>query len=896
MRCAFQEPKVLQKHSLQLSTDEFAVLSRLVDEALEIPEARRARWLENLSEPLPGIKSRLQKLFAKENSVRMEGFLDLNLKAGFHAGGLVGIYCLVREIGLGGMSSVWLAQRTDELTERLVALKLPFTHLQSSRFADRFARERDILARLTHPNIARLYDAGISAEGQPYLAMEFVAGDPLTQYCSDHQLGIAARLRLFIQVLAAVHYAHTHNVIHRDLKPSNILVRDDAQVVLLDFGIAKLLIDGESRDTEFTRHGGLALTPDFASPEQIRGEALGPASDIYSLGVVLYELLSGRRPYALRNSTRRALEEAILSVDPCRPSDVVIDPDPVGEWVTRSHKAQVRCLQGDLDAIVLKAMKKEPRQRYTDAGSFAVDLNRYLNSEPVAAHADSLWYRTKKYARRHRSWLQGAAVTAAAVSSLIAGANLLWRSPSPPFAPPAHSIAVLPFVNLSGDTNQEYLADGISEELLNALSNIGELQVAARTSSFSFKGKNTEIAKIARKLNVGTIIEGSVRRNGDTVRITAQLVNALSGYSLWSQTYDHSLADILKFQGEVATVVADRLQVRLIGDEIDKIKSGGTLNGEAYDAYLRGMQLYYRPNTGEAGYRGALAAFTKALNFDPRFAEAYSRQAATLLRIYMIGGDPSARAALQHQARAAAEHAVELAPQRGESHLVLAASHDIGVEDRSEAAREYDRALHLSPGSAWVQLNYGLFASLSGHFEPAITAARRAVRLDPRNIDARDALGVILTGARRYSEAMVIFQEAKLLRPDSHFIEYYIADNLLASSQFEAARRECESVSAPLDAEGRHDCLALAYHALGRQADAERELALFKAQDGDGAAYRYARIYAQWGENAMALQWLKQAERLEDADLSLLKTDWHFDPIRDEPTFKAIEARMNYPQ
>lgn len=815
---------------------------------------------------------------SKQGDLTDSELLDNATRAGVRQDGLIGNYRLVREIGQGGMSSVWLAQRIDALTERTVALKLPYMHLQSARFAERFARERDILARLTHPNIAHLYDAGISAEGQPYLAMEFVAGEPLTQYCVAHQLRIAERLQLFIQVLAAVHYAHAQNVIHRDLKPSNILVREGAQVVLLDFGIAKLLIDGETRDTELTRHGGVPLTPDFASPEQIRGENVAPASDIYSLGVVLYELLSGQRPYALNCSTRRALEEAILSVDPPRPSDFV-----------------GRIIQGDLDAIVQKAMKKEARERYADAGAFAEDLRRYLQSEPVSARADSRWYRAKKFARRNKSWLQGACVAGAGVSLLLMGGDLLLRSPTAAFAPPAHSIAVLPFVNMSGDAKQDYLADGISEELLNSLANLSELRVAARTSSFSFKGKNAEISSIARKLNVASIIEGSVRRDGDSVRITAKLVNAVSGYSLWSQSYDGSLADILRVQTEVVSAVAARLQVKLSGDETTKFMLGGTANAAAYDAYLRGMHLYYKPNTGEAGYREALAEFTAAIDLDPRFAAAYTRQAAALIRIYMIGTDPSARETLKRQARAAAERAVAFAPQLGEAHLALAASHDIGVEDRAEAAREYERALALSPGSAWVQMNYGLFASLSGHFDAAVAAARRAVGLDPQNVDSRYALGVILTGARRFHEAMDVFQEARVLRPGWHVIEYYLADNLLALGQAEAARQACEPPSSLLDAQGRYDCLAQAYHVLGRQADAERQLQQFKAQDGDSAAYRYARIYAQWGEKSAALQWLDKAERLNDADLSLLKADWHFDPIRNEPRFRAIEARMNYP-
>jgi serine/threonine protein kinase len=870
--------------------EEFAALSGLLDRALDIQVSERERWLDDLPEPLPGLKLRLRELLAGEKSGELAGFLtksplliandaraaDQASRAGFQPGSVIANYKLVRELGQGGMSTVWLALRTDQLIDRPVALKLPFMHLQSARFADRFARERDILARLTHPNIAHLYDAGVSAEGQPYLAMEFVSGEPLTQYCNDRRLEVTERLRLFLQVLLAVQYAHAHSIIHRDLKPSNILVREGDQVVLLDFGIAKLLVDGEQDESDFTRHGGLALTPDFASPEQICGEPLGPASDIYSLGVILYELLSGQRPYALKGTSRRALEEAILSADPCPPSNFV-----------------GKSIRGDMDAIVLMAMKKKAGERYADAAAFAEDLRRYMHDEPVSARADSLWYRAKKFAARHRAWLQGAAAAGLVVSLVIMVAGVLLVGHRKPFAPPTHSIAVLPFANMSGDPNQDYLSDGISEELLDALTHVTGLQVAARNSSFSFKGKNIEISAIAQRLNVASIVEGSVRRDGNTVRITAKLIDATTGYNLWSQSFDRSSTDLLKVQSEVATAVAQRLDVNLIGDEAAKLALGGTTNAAAYDAYLHGMQLYYQPNTGEAGYRAAAAAFTNAVDLDPRFALAYTRQAAALLRVYMVGSDAGARPALRAQARAAAERAVALAPQLGEAHLAVAISHDIGVEDRSEAAREYERALALAPGSAWVQLNYGLFSSTSGRFDAAVTAARRAVTLDPQNVDTRDALAFILTAGRRHSEALVVLQEAKALRPDSHYIEFYIVDNLLASGQIEAARQECELPAAPLDADGRHDCLAFAYHALGRYEDAVRELEQFQTQDGDSAAYRYARIYAQWGDKAAAFKWLDTAERLQDPDLSLLKVDWQFDPIRGQPQFKAVEARMH---
>jgi Tol biopolymer transport system component len=354
------------------------------------------------------------------------------VQAALQPDSVIGVYRLVREIGRGGMSTVWLAMRTDALTTRPVALKLPYVHLLGAEFADRFARERDILANLTHPNIAHIYDAGIGAQGQPFLAMEFVAGETLTGYCESHQLGIDERLGLFLQVLSAVGYAHSQNIIHRDLKPSNILVREGGQVVLLDFGIAKLLVDGAAAETELTRQAGATLTPEYASPEQIKGEPLAPTTDVYSLGVVLYELLSGRRPYAQARSTRRDLEDAILSADPMRPSEAVTsagaNSDPVAQEALR------KALRGDLDTIVLKAMHKQPEHRYATVDAFADDLRRYIHHEAIRARPNTAGYRLRRFTSRHRAL---AALSAAAAVLLMAGVvawfavekGYFWRNP-----------------------------------------------------------------------------------------------------------------------------------------------------------------------------------------------------------------------------------------------------------------------------------------------------------------------------------------------------------------------------------------------------------------------------------------------------------------------------------
>ncbi len=326
----------------------------------------------------------------------------------------VGAYRLIREVGRGGMGTVWLAERQDDLIKRHVALKLPHPGVYNAQLAVRLARERDILAGLAHVNIARLYDAGIAANGQPYLALEYVAGVSLIEYCDAQSLSVRARLTLFMQILNAVQYAHDRHVIHRDLKPSNILVTPAGLVQLLDFGVAKLITDSEAQETQLTQLGGRVMTPDYASPEQIAGQPIGNTSDVYALGVILFELLTGERPYRLTRASRGALEEAILAADPEKPSLVAMRSDALA---IRGVSAKIfkSLLRGDLDNIIFKALKKVPNERYPSAQDFAEDIRRYFSGEPVSARPDSRLYRWGKFARRNKLVLASASVVAAAL-------------------------------------------------------------------------------------------------------------------------------------------------------------------------------------------------------------------------------------------------------------------------------------------------------------------------------------------------------------------------------------------------------------------------------------------------------------------------------------------------
>jgi eukaryotic-like serine/threonine-protein kinase len=420
---------------MKFDAHDWPVISALFDQVLDLPPQQRDRWLDDLPAEQRVHRGTLERLLADHAHVQTRDFLDTLPKVGVagdtaragsgEAGRAVGPYRLLRELGRGGMGSVWLAERTDGLLKRQVALKLPHPGLATQSFRERLARERDILAALAHPHIARLYDAGLTPEGQPYIALAYVQGQTLIAHCDHLRLGLRERIGLFQQVLEAVQYAHTHLVVHRDLKPSNVLVDEQGQVHLLDFGIAKLVVEGRAEATELTLGAGPALTPDYASPEQIAGGAITTVSDVYSLGVLLYQLLAGRRPYALQRGSHATLEAAILATDPPRPSTVA-RAEAAATCRGTEAPALARALRGDLDTIVMKALQKEPAQRYASAEAMRQDLQRHLDGEPVLAQPDRALYRLRKFVGRHRLPV---ALAAAALIALIAGvAAVAWQA------------------------------------------------------------------------------------------------------------------------------------------------------------------------------------------------------------------------------------------------------------------------------------------------------------------------------------------------------------------------------------------------------------------------------------------------------------------------------------
>jgi TolB-like protein/Flp pilus assembly protein TadD len=538
-------------------------------------------------------------------------------------------------------------------------------------------------------------------------------------------------------------------------------------------------------------------------------------------------------------------------------------------------------------------------------------LREHLGSSSASATAAKI--PLQGHAPRARRTAVGLAVAIAVGLACFALQRIWWPKQAPParparsatpaapaaaatptvFAPAPHSIAVLPFANLSGNPNDQYFSDGLSEELLNSLATIRDLQVAARTSSFSFKGSTAGIDEIARKLNVATILEGSIRKEGKHVRIAAQLIDASTGFSIWSNSYDRDLKDILKLQAEIATAVTTSLRATLLENAATLVELGGTQNPDAFDAYLRGEKGVGMP-VDEANSRAQIAAYTEAVRIDPRFAKAYMGMALAQIILASNSASSSEARAVFGQARAAAQKAVALAPDLGEAHSVLGFALDAGFQKYSEAAAEHERALALSPGNSRVLLISARFLAEIGRADAAIAHARRAVVLDPLNAGAYRILGLVFLYTHHYSEAISAYDRALSMNP--HAVQ--AASNrglaLAALGQPEGARQSC--ARPPLDWLSRV-CLAIVLNRLNRADEAQAQLAALRAsaQDESDLAYQYAQIYAQWGNVDKALDSLDIAYRARDPGLLQLKVDNLMDPLRSNPRFGQILKNMNFP-
>jgi serine/threonine protein kinase/Tfp pilus assembly protein PilF len=884
-------------------------MSQLLDEALALDEAGRRVWLENLPsehrdlEPalrealLPGAAQAedlnalmsLPKLAATDGSSAPAG-------SGLKPGALVGPYELIRRLGAGGMAEVWLARRADGALRREVALKLPMLNRLQAGLEARFARERDILASLEHPHIARLYDAGVDPQGLPYLAMEYVQGALLTDWSDAHRLGIPERLGLFLQVLEAVQYAHEKNVIHRDLKPSNILVTDSGQVRLLDFGVARLLEAEETDQPALTSVYGRALTPDYASPELLRGDRIDARSDLYSLGVLLYELLTGARPYKLKSAASIGLlDQAIASLEVKKPSLQLVEPSAAATRASTADRL-ARHFRGDLDAVVLKALAKEPAQRYPSAAAMAEDLRGYLDGKPIRARPARLSYQLRKFVLRNATLLGVSAVALAAILATVGYA--LYRESRAQVTVSAaaanvvsdKSIAVLPFVDMSEHKDQEYFSDGLSEELINLLSKISALHVPARTSSFYFKGKSEDIPTIAKRLLVAHVLEGSVRKSGNHLRVTAQLVRADNGYHVWSETYDRQLDDIFNVQDEIATAVVGALKLKLL--EAPTTKDRHTANPGAYDQYLIGRQLLSGGNY--AVDRSAAEAFRRAVNLDANYAPAWAGLAEAMFEATNEATSVAESTAMNQEAQTAADKAIALRPDLADGYIARGYIRSWGLWDFQGAGEDFRRALTIEPENSEALYRYSNSVLMPiGRLDEAVAMAKQALKGDPLNADAWSRLGGNQFFQGDYLAARESLQRSLEINPEQTWAAAEIALTFLLMGDPASALPVSQRAAAE---EFRLQGAALAEHDLGNVKRAEQRLNELISKYADGAACQIAEVYAWWGDKGKAFQWLDRAYVQRDGGLGTVKVDPLLKSLRLDPRFKAFLHKMNLPE
>ena len=759
-------------------------------------------------------------------------------------------YRILAPLGKGGMGEVYLAQ--DTALSRKVALKiLPSEFAGDSDRMDRFVREARSTSALNHPNIITIYEIGES-NGTHFIATEFIDGKTLTELARSQSLDYRFIVDVVIQVVSALDDAHAAGIVHRDIKPDNVMVRPNGLAKLLDFGIAKLSAPTDPSDDTMTvlgsqTHAGMLIgTPQFMSPEQARGQRVDHQTDIFSLGVVMHHLLSGQSPFA--GDTVSDALAAVLTREPRRLTEV-----PAG-----------------LADIVSKALQKDTRHRYHSAKDLLRDLESF----------------------RQESYVQGN-VDRRAASTRV--------EPTPVTSGSRHSIAVLPFTNMSADADNEHFCDGLAEELLNALSKIDDLKVAARTSAFSFKGKSVNVSEIGARLSVNHILEGSVRRSGTRLRISVQLVNVSDGFHLWSNRYDREMRDIFDVQDEIALAVVGTLKVMLFGAEKAALLKRSTDDAAVHELFLKGR--YYSYKYSAEGWTRAIEFFQRAIDMQPDYAPAHAGMATCYGCLWFFGLLPAGQTI--PQCRAATHKALEVDGTLANAYLSLAIITFFYDWEWEKAEQAFRQSIALNSNDAEALSYYALFLAFEGRTDEALDRGQRALEIDPLAPLINMNVGWTYFAIGRPDGALD--QSAKMIEigPDFYGAYWLKGAVRLAEGRYADAVEELQRA---VSLGGHHIVVADLASAYGLAARRE-EAAIILDQLLEMRRRQYvpaicmARVYSRLGETEKAIEWLETAFEERNGEMVFLEgeisgaaADDSLNRLGSHPRVRDLLRRMSLPQ
>ncbi len=793
------------------------------------------------------------------------------------AGDRLGRYEILEPLGAGGMGEVYRAR--DERLQRDVAVKvLPDEVAADPERLERFEREARAAAALDHQNITAVHELG-EHEGRPFIVTELLEGENLRRRIDSGRLTVRKSIEYAVQIADGLAAAHEKGIAHRDLKPENLFLTAGGTVKILDFGLAKLrpnqVVAAETPTATLqTSPGTLVGTVAYMAPEQLRGEPADHRSDIFALGVVLYEMLGGTRPF--RGGTAAETAAAILKED-AQPVSAVSPSVPPA-----------------LASVVSQCLEKRPEDRFSSAHDLALALR--------AADESAISPPPRPEPTVRRRWPHVLAVVIAAVIALLVvlPPEGLWQRLTGPDAerPPIRSIALLPLENLTGDPEQDYFVDGLHEELISTFAQISAFdKVIARTSVMGFRDTDTPIREIGRLLDVEAVLEGSVRRSGETVRVTLQLIDAPSEDHLWAESFDRDLTDILALQSEVARAVARGINLALTPQEESRFAHARAVNPDAYRMYLKAVRLS-RWVGGEELLDQAVALLESAINLDPSFAEAHVRLSYALFQLAHFYRGPTE---VMPRAYEEAQTAVDLNGDLAGAHANLGSIKAFWQWDWAGAETELRRALELNPGEQRASVNLANYLAATGRPDDALAAAKTAVELDPLNVRALSGLGWVYYLTRRYHEGIEHMVSTLELHPDDAMSHYSLAVNYVGAARFQDAATEIDRMMELSPGSfSNHLMLAMVvwtHNLAGRTAEAAK--AMERLQEISAARYvapcSLALAHYSMGETDRAIECFVRAFEVRDTQLFAFLIAPDSDNVRSDPRLQDILRRMNFP-